>query len=211
LAFKPDTDDIREAPALEMIAGLLAAGASVCAFDPEAMPNVKNLLGDQIDYATDEYQALQNAAQQGQAATIQGNLGAQEQALGLTGAGALTKAGAERQAYQQSLLDQPLKTATAASGLMSGKTVPTGQTSTFVGPKAGSYAQSDLSSVLGILSMLGSMQGGSAGNNLMNWVGGKLSGADPSSWFGGNSGYQVNSGDYRDTTEEVQDWQNIPE
>ena len=61
LAFKPDTDDIREAPALEMIAGLLAAGASVCAFDPEAMPNVKNLLGDQIDYATDEYQALQNA------------------------------------------------------------------------------------------------------------------------------------------------------
>jgi UDPglucose 6-dehydrogenase len=34
LAFKPDTDDIREAPALEMIAGLLAAGASVCAFDP---------------------------------------------------------------------------------------------------------------------------------------------------------------------------------
>jgi UDPglucose 6-dehydrogenase len=61
LAFKPDTDDIREAPALEMIAGLLVAGASVCAFDPEAMPNVKNLLGDQIDYATDEYQALQNA------------------------------------------------------------------------------------------------------------------------------------------------------
>jgi UDPglucose 6-dehydrogenase len=61
LAFKPDTDDIREAPALEMIAGLLAAGASVCAFDPEAMPNVKNLLGDQIDYATDEYQALQHA------------------------------------------------------------------------------------------------------------------------------------------------------
>jgi UDPglucose 6-dehydrogenase len=60
LAFKPDTDDIREAPALEMIAGLLAAGANVCAFDPEAMPNVKNLLGDQIDYATDEYQALQN-------------------------------------------------------------------------------------------------------------------------------------------------------
>jgi UDPglucose 6-dehydrogenase len=44
-----------------MIAGLLAEGASVCAFDPEAMPNVKNLLGDQIDYATDEYKALQDA------------------------------------------------------------------------------------------------------------------------------------------------------
>jgi UDPglucose 6-dehydrogenase len=61
LAFKPDTDDIREAPALEMIAGLLAAGASVCAFDPEAMPNVKNVLGDSISYANTEYEALQNA------------------------------------------------------------------------------------------------------------------------------------------------------
>jgi UDPglucose 6-dehydrogenase len=61
LAFKPDTDDIREAPALEMIAGLLAAGASVCAFDPEAMPNVKNILGDSISYANTEYEALQNA------------------------------------------------------------------------------------------------------------------------------------------------------
>ncbi len=61
LAFKPDTDDIREAPALYMIDELLKAGASVTAFDPEAMTNVKTLLGDKIDFSKDEYQALENA------------------------------------------------------------------------------------------------------------------------------------------------------
>ena len=61
LAFKPDTDDIREAPALYMIDALLNEGASITAFDPEAMENVKELLGDKIDYATDEYAALSNA------------------------------------------------------------------------------------------------------------------------------------------------------
>ena len=61
LAFKPDTDDIREAPALYMIDALLNGGASVTAFDPEAMKNVKELLADKIDYATDEYSALKDA------------------------------------------------------------------------------------------------------------------------------------------------------
>lgn len=61
LAFKPDTDDIREAPALYMIDELLSAGAEVSAFDPEAMPNVKGVLGDKISYANDEYHALENA------------------------------------------------------------------------------------------------------------------------------------------------------
>ena len=61
LAFKPDTDDIREAPALYMIDALLAAGATVAAFDPEAMNNVKKLKGDSIRYATDEYDALKGA------------------------------------------------------------------------------------------------------------------------------------------------------
>lgn len=61
LAFKPNTDDIREAPALEMIRVLLEKGASVTAFDPEAMSNVKQLLGDQIQYANSQYDALNEA------------------------------------------------------------------------------------------------------------------------------------------------------
>ncbi|MFT6845250.1 MAG: UDPglucose 6-dehydrogenase [Flavobacteriales bacterium] len=58
LAFKPDTDDIREAPALYMIDALIEAGAEVIAFDPEAMLNVKNVIGDKITYATNPYEAV---------------------------------------------------------------------------------------------------------------------------------------------------------
>jgi UDPglucose 6-dehydrogenase len=61
LAFKPDTDDIREAPALYMIDELVAAGATITAFDPEAMPNVQRLIGDKITYGTDEYSILVGA------------------------------------------------------------------------------------------------------------------------------------------------------
>jgi UDPglucose 6-dehydrogenase len=61
LAFKPDTDDIREAPALYNIQELLKAGASVSAYDPEAMNNVKNILGDKITFAIDHYEALTDA------------------------------------------------------------------------------------------------------------------------------------------------------
>jgi len=61
LAFKPETDDIREAPALYIIDELLKAGASVTAFDPEAMNNVRNLLGSKISYAADAYSALHGA------------------------------------------------------------------------------------------------------------------------------------------------------
>jgi UDPglucose 6-dehydrogenase len=61
LAFKPDTDDIREAPALYMINELVNAGAVVVAYDPEAMKNVEDLLGNKISYANNEYEALKNA------------------------------------------------------------------------------------------------------------------------------------------------------
>jgi UDPglucose 6-dehydrogenase len=61
LAFKPNTDDIREAPALSIIDALTKAGATVTAYDPEAMPNVKAQIGDKIQYATNQYDALQNA------------------------------------------------------------------------------------------------------------------------------------------------------
>ncbi|HTA83918.1 MAG TPA: UDP-glucose/GDP-mannose dehydrogenase family protein [Bacteroidia bacterium] len=59
LAFKPDTDDIREAPALVMIDELLKENATVTAFDPAATENVKKLLGNKINYAVDEYAALE--------------------------------------------------------------------------------------------------------------------------------------------------------
>ncbi len=61
LAFKPNTDDIREAPALYMIDALLAQGATVSAFDPEAMPNVKGVVGDKISYAENQYDCLVDA------------------------------------------------------------------------------------------------------------------------------------------------------
>ena len=61
LAFKPNTDDIREAPALYMIDALLAEGATVCAFDPEAIANVKRVLGDKISFANGQYEALEGA------------------------------------------------------------------------------------------------------------------------------------------------------
>lgn len=61
LAFKPNTDDIREAPALSIIDELTAMGAGVIAYDPEAMGNVKALIGDKISYAERQYDALQGA------------------------------------------------------------------------------------------------------------------------------------------------------
>jgi len=61
LAFKPNTDDIREAPALYMIDALVGAGATICAFDPEAMKNVKHQIGNKISYAENQYDALVNA------------------------------------------------------------------------------------------------------------------------------------------------------
>ncbi|MBK6641140.1 MAG: UDP-glucose/GDP-mannose dehydrogenase family protein [Bacteroidetes bacterium] len=61
LAFKPDTDDIREAPALFIIDQLLKDGAIVSAFDPEAMNNVKKVVGDKITYCDDAYSTIKDA------------------------------------------------------------------------------------------------------------------------------------------------------
>src|SRR6201985_150483 len=61
LAFKPETDDIREAPSLYVIDELIKAGSSVTAFDPEGMDNVRKLLGTQISYAADPYSAAKDA------------------------------------------------------------------------------------------------------------------------------------------------------
>jgi len=138
--------------------------------------------------------ALDEASLLNQTAGTQGKLADIEQTEALQGAGALTKAGAERQAYQQSLLDAPLKTATTASGLMRGFTVPGSQTSTFVGPKAGSYQKSDLEQMMGVLSLLGSAAGGqglktvaSAGSGLYDFLKGQFGNNGSGSTFNANA------------------------
>jgi UDPglucose 6-dehydrogenase len=61
LAFKPRTDDMREAPAVPIITGLLAKGARVQAYDPEATPVAKGIFGSKVSYAKHAYDALRGA------------------------------------------------------------------------------------------------------------------------------------------------------
>jgi len=61
LSFKPNTDDMREAPSLVIIDKLIEAGATVCAYDPVAMPEAKHMIGDIIEYAKTEYDAVKGA------------------------------------------------------------------------------------------------------------------------------------------------------
>ncbi|MEY3411840.1 MAG: hypothetical protein RIQ70_526 [Bacteroidota bacterium] len=61
LAFKPNTDDTREAPALYIIEALLAAGARVKAYDPEGMEHVKRQIGDTITFGSNQYEILEGA------------------------------------------------------------------------------------------------------------------------------------------------------
>jgi UDPglucose 6-dehydrogenase len=61
LAFKPETDDIREAPSIYLMNALLEKGANLSVFDPEAMPNIEKQFGDKLTYAESMYSALENA------------------------------------------------------------------------------------------------------------------------------------------------------
>ena len=61
LAFKPNTDDIREAPAMELIDKLIESGSQVKVFDPEAIDNVRQIYNDKILYAQNQYEAVENA------------------------------------------------------------------------------------------------------------------------------------------------------
>ncbi len=61
LSFKPDTDDVREAPALRLAERLVEAGARVTAYDPVATGEAKRVLGDRISYARDKYEAALDA------------------------------------------------------------------------------------------------------------------------------------------------------
>jgi hypothetical protein len=101
--------------------------------------------------------ALNNIQTQNQAARTQGDLAASEQSLGLAGAGALTKAGTEQQAYEQSLIDAPLKTATNVSQLMRGYEVPGTTVTEDKGPLSKEYyAGSPLAQTLGVASTIAS-------------------------------------------------------
>lgn len=61
LAFKPETDDIREAPSIDMMEALLQKGAKLQVFDPEAMPNIKTQFGDKLNYSDSMYAATEGA------------------------------------------------------------------------------------------------------------------------------------------------------
>jgi UDPglucose 6-dehydrogenase len=61
LAFKAETDDIRESAAIDLVDALLEKGASVAVFDPQAMEPARNRFGDRVRYATDPYDALTGA------------------------------------------------------------------------------------------------------------------------------------------------------
>lgn len=61
LAFKPETDDIREAPSIDVMNALLKKGASLSVFDPEAMPNIKKMFGSQLHFGSHMYEPLENA------------------------------------------------------------------------------------------------------------------------------------------------------
>ena len=126
-----------------------------------------NLTGQQFGALDKGYNAAVNAAlnniqAQNQAARTQGDLATSEQTLGLTGAGALTKAGTEQQTYNQALIDAPRKTATNASALMRGFTVPGSSTTSTTGPETTNYYQgSPLAQTLGVASQIASGFGSS--------------------------------------------------
>jgi hypothetical protein len=119
-----------------------------------------NLTGQQYGALSKGYEGALKAAidemtGQTAASRAQADIAGKEQELGLTGAQALTKAGAERQKYEQSKLDFPLTQAANVAGLLRGYQVPISDVKKFVGPEAGLYQTSPLSQATGLLTFLG--------------------------------------------------------
>jgi hypothetical protein len=136
-----------------------------------------NLTGQQYGALSKGYSealraALDEAQLENEVAKTQLGLARGAQEMGLTGAGALTKAGAERQAYEQSLIDAPLKNAVTAAGLLRGYQFPMNREEKRVGPMAGAYGASPLSTASGLLTLLGSVEAGRAGDRLRGALGG---------------------------------------
>jgi hypothetical protein len=156
-----------------------------------------NLTGQQYGALSKGYSealkaSLDELGIQNEAARTQLGMAEKAQQMGLTEAGALTKAGAEKQAYEQAKLDYPLKTALEVAGLMRGLQVPMSETETRTGPLPGAYETSDLANVLGILTALGSIKtggGSSAGGDFLSWAAKGFKDILPSDWsnlFGSN-------------------------
>lgn len=132
-----------------------------------------NLTGQQYGALSKGYSealraALDEAQLQNEAAKTQLGLAKGAQEMGLTGAGALTKAGAEQQAFEQAKIDAALKNATTAAGLLRGFQIPTTQTEKRVGPMAGAYGLSPLQQATGLIGLIGSGAAGTAGDRLKN-------------------------------------------
>jgi len=153
-----------------------------------------NLTGQQQGALSSGYsQALQaalaNSQQKTNAAQIQGSLAQQQQALGLAGINAQLGAGAQQQALEQARINAPLQNAMNASALMRGYNVPIGTTETFVGPKAGVYAQSPLSQIAGSGALVNALLGGKGLQGLLKGV--SIGGGGGGRTFGGpNTNYE---------------------
>lgn len=147
----------------------------------------RDLTGQQYGALSKGYEGALKAAidemtGQTAASRAQAEIAGKEQELGLTGASALTKAGAERQKYQQAILDYPLTQASNVAGLLRGYQVPISSQQKFVGPEAGLYQQSPLATATGLIGVLGSAAAGTAGDRLQQlWskiIGGTATPAD---------------------------------
>lgn len=155
----------------------------------------KNLTGQQYGALSKGYEgaleaAFKQAGLEQSAADKQATMARMEQELGLKGAEALTKAGAERQAYEQAKIDAPLKQASNVAALLRGYQVPLSTTEKFVGPKAGTYQTSTLADILGVLTAAGSIK---PGGSVDKWLKEKFlttdssnpnSGQSYSEWYG---------------------------
>jgi hypothetical protein len=132
----------------------------------------KTLTGQQYGALSEGYKgavdaALREAGLERETAQTQANIAKLAQDLGLAEVGALEKAGTTRQAYEQSLLDQPLKTASQVQALLRGFDIPTTETKTFVGPgQAGQYSKSGLETITGLAALLGSAATGTAADRV---------------------------------------------
>lgn len=148
----------------------------------------KTLTGQQYGALSEGYKtaldaAFKEAGLERETAQTQANIAKMAQDLGLAEVGALEKAGTARQAYEQSLLDQPLKTASQVQALLRGFDIPTSETKTFVGPgQAGQYGMAPLSAVASLASILGATDTNQASKNIQNlWkvIGGLLPSVAP--------------------------------